>query len=90
MCHLLVAQGDIDGTEVVDQLLLLARANNGAGDAGLVQEPGQCDLRDRCVLLFGNLPQHVEDLETLIPVEMRIVELRAAALSLTVAGILAA
>jgi len=73
------AEGDVDGAEVVGQLIGVLGADDHAGDGGLMQEPGEGDLRHRGVEFLGHRANDIEDVEGAVLVDRREVERHAAA-----------
>ncbi len=53
-------EGDLEGGQIVFQLGHSARANDGAGDAGLLDAPGQCQLSQCATLLIGHRLQAID------------------------------
>ena len=58
---LLVAERELLGGERVLEVLGLRRADDRRGDAGLVQQPGERDLRGRDAASRGDLADAVDD-----------------------------
>ena len=69
--HLLGRQLPADGADVLEQLLLVTRADDDVGDGRAAQEPVQRDLRDGLAGLLGDAIERVDDSEQALLVVAR-------------------
>lgn len=68
-CQVIGGQSDVGSGDIIDQLLLLVGTDNDAGHDRLVEQPGQCDLRDRHAMALGDGPHRDDDRNSAIPVD---------------------